>query len=619
MSWCAVAAWSAGAPEPTAPEPLPVQGLSLKAVLQRVLQRNESLQSRMLEFEAHRRRYRAEYGAYEPELYGSVGREVNNRKNTAEQQVSLLTPQFHESNYVYEAGIETLIPSGARLRLGYNLHDLQNNLQPLRNATNGEYQSFFGISGVQPLLKNIGAAATLASIRLAAISNKIAFQEYRRGMMTVVSATEASYWNLFLAQEQVRFFEESVKSAETILKDNRTRLEAGKGAEIEVLEAEAGLALRRVKLEEARQKELETANRVTSLFAEEVPKGGSRLRATDTPHLTAQPPDFDQLQEVAFSLNPDYLIAEEKIQQDRVKLGYARNQRLPELNLKGSYGMNGLGRNPGLSWDDIANEVMPSWFVGAEFRIPLAGGLKTKNDVIASRLQLHSSELALRGLETELANSMNSSWHKIGSTRDSVRSYQTSVKYNQALFDSALTRLEAGKMDSRKVLEIEADLLQAKFSEVESMVRFEFANMELEMIQGSLLQNRGLELSQRELQLATAQLSSSRTIGDPAYQSAMNAKAALLRQAPGVDNASDPTRQGLMRRAAEDRVRQLQIHEEVKKGFETPTANEEVWRGFAEPATAPGPTVDYDTLRQKARETAGELNSTNAPSTPRKP
>jgi outer membrane protein TolC len=595
--------------------PVPAQEISLKALLQRVLERNESLQSRMLEFEAHRRRYRAEYGAFEPELYGSAGREVNNRKNTAEQQISLLTPRFQETNNVYEAGLEALIPTGARVRLGYSLRDLQNNLQVLRNATNGEYQSFFGLSAVQPLLKNIGAAGVMAGIRLAAISNKIAFQEYRRGMMNVVSATEASYWNLYLAQEQVRFFEESVKTAGTILKDNQTRLEAGKGAEIEVLESESGLGLRRAKLQEARQKALESANRVTSLFAEQVPPGGARLHAADTPRIQTPPQDYEQLRQTAFNLNPDYLIAEEKIQQDRVRLGFARNQRLPELNLKGSYGMNGLGRTPGFAWDDIQNQDAPAWFIGAEFRIPLLGGVKSRNDVIATRLQLQSSELSLRGLETELANAMNSAWHKIESTRQNIRSYQSSVRYNRALLDSALTRLEAGKLESRKVLEIEADLLQAEFSEVESMVRFEFATMELDMIQGSLLQNRGLELSQRELQLATASLGSSRLIGDTEYQRALKAKSAL-HQAAGSNEPQPAETGSALQYRLQNEMRELQIKDEVKQGFERPTGNERMWRDFDDPGKIPVGNVDYEALRQQAREKAQAVDSTKpSPST----
>lgn len=477
--------------------------LTLSGLVRRVLERNETIQSKVLDFEAQRQRSRGEWGVFEPELTGSIGHEVNNRKNTAEQQTSLLTPSFHENNNLYESGLDALIPTGARLRLGYNLRDLHNNLQPLRGITNSEYQSFFGVSVSQPLLKNFGTAATMAAIRLTAISNNIAFQEYRRGLMAVVSAAEGSYWNLFLAQEQARFFEESVKTAEAIRKDNRTRLEAGKGSELEVMESEAGLGLRRVKLGEARQKVLEAANRVVSLYAEEVSPGRGLVRAADTPALRQELPNYRRLREVAFDLNPDYLAASAKIQQSMVRLGYARNQRLPQLDLKGSYGLNGLGRIPGDAWTDIEHQDEPSWFVGVELRIPLSGGIRSRHELAAARLDLDSAKLSLRGLHTEIVNGMDTAWHKLQSTQASVSNYQASVQYNRSLLDSALARLEAGKLESRKVLEIEADLLESRLSVAESLVRYQLAALELEMIQGALLQRRNLEITQAELQAAT--------------------------------------------------------------------------------------------------------------------
>ena len=477
--------------------------LTLRDLVGRVLERNETIQSKLLDFEAHRRRSRGEWGVFEPELTASVGREVNNRKNTAEQQTSLLTPSFHETNNVYEGGLDGLIPTGARLRLGYNLRDLQNNLQPLRGVTNSEFQTFFGFSASQPLLKNFGHAATMAAIRLSAISNNLAFQEYRRGLMAVVSAAEGTYWNLFLAQEQVRFFEESVKTAETILNDNRTRLGAGKGAELEVMESEAGLGLRRAKLGEARQKVLEAVNRVVSLYAEEVSPAHAEVRVVDAPPLPEELPEYRLLREVAFNLNPDYLAAEARISQSMVRLGYARNQRLPELDLKGSYGLNGLGRTPGDAWTDIEHQNEPSWYVGAEFRIPLGGGIRSRHELAAARLDLDSAELSLRGLHTEIVNGMDTAWHKLQSTQASVSNYQASVRYNRSLLDSALTRLEAGKLESRKVLEIEADLFESRLSVAESLVRYQLAALELEMIQGVLLQRRHLDLTQAELRSST--------------------------------------------------------------------------------------------------------------------
>src|SRR5208282_2248099 len=111
---------------------------------------------------------------------------------------------------------------GAKIHLGYNLSDLRNNIPSggiIPVTMGSQWQSFFGLTIDQPLLKNFGFAASMAGIRVAALSSRIAFQEYRRQLMTLISTTEATYWNLYFAQEQVHALEESVKTAETILRD----------------------------------------------------------------------------------------------------------------------------------------------------------------------------------------------------------------------------------------------------------------------------------------------------------------------------------------------------------------------------------------------------------------
>jgi outer membrane protein len=464
--------------------------LSLSNLVQLVLERNEALQAKFLDFEFNRQKYLAEQGAFEPDAVGSVSREVNNRPNNAEQASTDNTSILHETNNIYDAGLESLIPSGARLHLGYTLSDLNNNITPFTLTSNQNlgdlrYQSFFGLTVTQPLLKNFGTAVTMAGIRLAALSSKIAFQEYRRQLMTVVSTAEATYWNLYLSQQQVKFFEESVVSAEKILKDNHTRYDAGKGSELEIYEAEAELGLRRAKLEEARQKSVEAVNHVLSMYAERASNANTPLRAVDVPVMHLRAEEYQKFGPTAFELNPDYIIQSEKLDQEMIRLGYAKNQRLPQLDLKGSYGMNGLGGTPEDSYGEIQRNDYTSWSVGLEFRIPL-GATKVRHEYTAAQMEVKSAELSLEALQTEIFNGLDSARHKVESLRSTVDSYQSSVKYNQSLLDSALTRLSAGKLESRKVFDIEADLFEAKNAVVESLVRYQVALLEMEVVEGDL-------------------------------------------------------------------------------------------------------------------------------------
>lgn len=487
------------------------RALHLSEYLDLVVQNNESLQSKVLDVEIARLRARGAHGIFEPELVGGVSREYNKRQNTAQEYgQSINQSTFEERNINYNAGLESLVPTGARVRLGYTLRDLQNNLQIARaindgSITNGipdgEFQSFFGLTLTQPLLRNFGESATLAEIRIMALNSEIAYQEYRRQMMMVVTTAEASYWNLYLAQEQVRAFQESVGLAETVLSDAKARTEAGKGAELDVLEAQSALALRKSKLNEALQKQDEAANQLAMLLGSSPMDNSNNLsiRAADRPTMLTNVPSFFEVWHNTFDQNPDYLAQRQRCLVDGVRVAYAKNQQLPQVDLKASYGLNGLGNTPGESWDDIRDSSFASWSVGVEVRIPLGGDLKARNERKAAQLSQRKSLVELKGVETQIANAAQTAVQKIRSREASVPDAEAVVAYVQNLLQTELERLRVGKVEARKALEVEASLLEAKSTLVETLVQYRRAWLEKELVEGTVLKNRGFDLTRADL------------------------------------------------------------------------------------------------------------------------
>jgi outer membrane protein len=493
-------------------EPGATNSLSLREFLQLVLERNESLHARVLEFEITQKRLKAERGIFEPEIVLSYDRVENKRENTAEQRRSSGVVFFEEENNIYNGGLEALIPTGAKIRLGYSLRDLNNNLQDptfgtiVTNAIRAEFQTFAGISLTQPVLKNAWFSATLANIRLAALASDLAYQEYRRQMMLIISTAEASYWNLYMAQEQVRFFRDSVLLAESLVTDNEARLQAGKASELEVLESKAGLALRQSKLAEAEQKHFETASQLLTLISVPSTPPAPFLQATDHPGGSDEIPQFLESGRAALEMNPDYLGQVGKVKQEDVRLAYAKNQRLPQLDLRASYGLNGLGSDPGSSWDDVQNRGFPSFSAGVELRLPLGGGIRPRHELSAAKLRKQQTLVGLKEIETQILNAIETALRKVRSARQATENYQTVVSFSENLLETERARLEAGKIGSRRVLEVDAGLFEARNAVVEVQVQYERARLELELVQGTILRSRNIDLPQKELEQRTMSL-----------------------------------------------------------------------------------------------------------------
>ena len=102
--------------------------------------------------------------------------------------------------------------------------------------------------------------------------------------------------------------------------------------------------------------------------------------------------------------------------------------------------------------------------------------------------------LELKSIEVELINSVGTVLKKVSAADEKARSFQGVVSLNQRLLDTELSRLDGGKSDSRKVLQSEQDLAEARVSELEARLDWQRAVVELLVQTGTYLEKRGFEV-----------------------------------------------------------------------------------------------------------------------------
>jgi outer membrane protein TolC len=198
--------------------------------------------------------------------------------------------------------------------------------------------------------------------------------------------------------------------------------------------------------------------------------------------------------QMAFVKNPDYMIRQQQVSQEKLRVAYLKNQKLPQLDLKGSFGLNGLSRTPDGSLSDMARQDYPAWSLGMELRVPLGGGIKEKNDLEAGRLGKIRALSSLKEAEVQMLNSIDGARRKIDLHRSSLTNARSVVDFHEKLLKAQLDRLAVGSIDSRAVLETEEKLLEARIAIIESMVMERKAWVELEVVRGSFLEARSAEI-----------------------------------------------------------------------------------------------------------------------------
>ncbi|NDV62879.1 TolC family protein [Puniceicoccales bacterium CK1056] len=506
----------------------PVQDqLTLQEYMQRVVDFNESVQGRVLGFQAARSQRKAEMGQFEPAFVAS-GEYVDRRQpnDDIQQRTSgyaeaavqaafngdpapprdLYPYIFEERNWRYSSAIEMTTPLGTRFRLGATGGELFNNVPSTQNSQQEGFVTSLGLTVEQPLLKGMGFAANLASLRLAARQSEIAFQEYRRELMQVVAQAELAYWELYYAQEELTLSQESVALAQTLVDDSTTSFESGRGSRLDVLEAEAGLALRKSRERSSFQRRVEAMNKLAAFFGDVPRYRQVDYTAIDEPVSQPVKTSFNNGIQTAMKMNPDFLRAKIQKEQEKIRMKYAKNQRLPELNLTASYAASGHGNDWDTSYTDVENNDFPTWTVGLVLRLPLWGDVRGRNELRASRLRMMQAERAESNLMTQLRVGRDSSEQRLKTNFMTARSLESVVEFRTNLLETRMESRDVGRMDARSVLEAEQELFVARLEQLQSEVECQRALLELQLISGSLLQVRGIETSLEDLEYQTRSL-----------------------------------------------------------------------------------------------------------------
>ena len=505
-----------------APVSGPVFIASIGELRQRVLDANWSIQAKILDYEIRRRTQEAAKGAFDPLLLAKYNYEDSARPNTVEQRRQLSgVPQLQEKNHLYSTSLETLTPLGGKLSLTASVSEFQNNLQGITSGGFGatgqkETVTFVGVAFVQPLLRDAGRRTATAAIRVAASETEQAWQEFRRQLMVSLSSAELAYWNLHGAARQVEYMRQSVEVAEKMANDAKTMNDAGKGATVELITARAGAEERTARLINARQR-LTEAKAVLAGFCGAAVTDGFEVSTSAPPPPNKVTPSVQAGLATAFTANPDYLgkIAEKEAED--IRAAFMKNQKLPQLDLKASYGLNGLGTDLNRSTDDIRNRDFDAWGIGLEFKMPL-GNREAKNRYAAALARQKLAENTLTDVRTQLSNAVDNAVEKVISTRTALGSYYRAIALNQEVINSRLVDLKEGKSDIRRVLEADDDLSQSKMNAVSGLIQHRQAILEYELATGQVLDNRGIVITKEELKQRTAGLAKKQKITPQQYE-----------------------------------------------------------------------------------------------------
>ncbi len=362
---------------------------------------------------------------------------------------------------------------------------------PSFSTLNPAYDADLTLSVRQSLLSGAGIAINRAGIARAEIGFTRANLDYKARVMDVIQDTENAYYNLAFAREQLAVRNFSLTLANRLLDEAKTRRDTGVATDLDVLQAEVGVANARRSVILAEQTVKDREDGLLSLIGQfelDAPIGSVRFG-----EITDATPVFASSYALAKQNQPDFLSAQAAIEQFRIDLDLVRDSAKPDLTVGAALGLSGTNGSGFDAFDDAFDRQNHSWQVDFAFSYPW-GRRADKARVRQSLAALSREQTRLRQTEQFIELQVRSAVRSVETNLESVKIASLASALSQKQYELEKAKFDAGLSTSRRVLEAQDDLEAARVNELQARATLHTAVAALHRIEGSSLQRYAVEL-----------------------------------------------------------------------------------------------------------------------------
>jgi outer membrane protein TolC len=481
-------------PSPSTPPPAQAAAaptLSLEACIARALDRNFDLQIQRVTTGQASEAVTIADAAFDPTLELSASTNTSQQPTVVSSIDGVSAAGLRNQSRDLRAGVSQKLSTGATVNASASLDRGESNSRNL--FLNPAYTGDFNLSVRQPLLRGAGSEYSRASFRRAELGVDRANLDLKGSVLVVVRNVEAAYYNLVFARQQRGVRQSSLELAQQLLEENRARRQTGVATDLDVLQAEVGVANARRSLLLADQTVQDREDALTALI------GQFEFNQTigDVSFENAPVPavSFDFSYKLARENQPALASSAIAIRQLEIDRETAKRNRLPDLGLGAGLGLNSREA----SYGDAATRTFDgdgyAWQVDLTLRVPWA----QRED--NARLRLAQSNIAreqtrLQQLDQNLVVEVRSAVRAVETNRESVAISGLATRLSERQYELERARFNAGLSTSRRVLEAQDDLEIARVNELQSQVNLRIALAELQRLEGSSLTRFRIVLDQ---------------------------------------------------------------------------------------------------------------------------
>jgi outer membrane protein len=319
-----------------------------------------------------------------------------------------------------------------------------------------------------------------------------------------IDATRAALRTNRLVQQNDEI---SLDLASRLVQDNRSRVEIGTLAPIDIVSAQAEQASRRntLVLSQATLRTAELALKRLIVSGTDDPLWTSSINPVDRPSTTPEPINLEAAVARALSIRTDLQQSKNNLQISDINLQNQVDATKPQLNLIANYGLSGLGGpifrftgpvdpNTGAqpsttipsgyldALRNIAGFDAPVWTVGLNFAYPL-GKSAQEATVARSKLSLQQTQVNLKALELQIATDVTNAALTVQSSLESVQASAAARDFAEKRLEAAQSKADVGMATNYEVVQAQRDFADARNNELRAVLNYRKALVNFETAQ----------------------------------------------------------------------------------------------------------------------------------------
>ncbi len=472
--------------------------LSLEAAISRALEHNLDIAREKLNPQIQEYSLQASRAAFLPTLNGNYS--YNNASAQSTSQLDGGARTTTQRNSFGTSMSQRMKWQGAQV--SFNFTNSRTSTDNSFSTRNPNFSSGLSLNYQQPLL----AGRTIDNQR-----NSLATGEIQRQITDIALVTQieniknqvrTAYWSLRQSIELIEIQRRSLELSRRNYDDNKTKVEVGTVAEIDLVQLESQIANGEQSLlaAEIAWRNAEIAFKRLLVSSTEDDFFRSTINPTDLPSFEMPSVDIPAAVKNAITQRADIETARQNIRISELNLALSKNGTRASLGLTASYSLagvggplysrSGLGGTAVLVEDggyfdalrSIAGIDTPTWQVGLNFSRPL-GLSSQKASHLRAELSMEQQKTALKRTELDIETAVTRAGLDVQSTYKQLLAAQKSREAAERTLNAELTRFSVGLSTNFQVISLQNALTSARNNELTATIRYINAIAEFDRVQ----------------------------------------------------------------------------------------------------------------------------------------